>query len=310
MAWETRLGKYRYFVVSRRQDGRVVHLSFKGPAGEIAAWEAMRRRENRQKAVAARREYRALWAQARAPLEELIRLTKLLQVVVLLAAGYHQHARGQWRRRAKPMPAQAPPAPTPAAPTAPAHTPSGQPGNLWQHVKALADRAQKGDAAALPEIRRFLDEHPEVWKTVGDWGVHAREAWVKLSSRGDAVIAESSRRRLDALKAELSEPFQKPLERLLVERLVICVFQLELADAELAGAEKLPAAQRGDVRKCHEAAQRAFDQAQKALTRHRQLIKAGPSPIDLLNPVAERSPAGKDRSAPRRAAGAAGAGVG
>jgi hypothetical protein len=308
MAWETRLGKYRYYLVSKRQGGRVVHLTFKGPAAAIAAYESDCRREARQKAMAARREYREFWAQARAPLDELIRLTKLLQKVSLLAAGYRQHARGEWRKR-RPMtaqtPAQAPPHPTPAQP------PADQPGDLWKRLKDLADRAQKGDAAALPEIRRVLDEHPEVWKTAGDWSVHARNAWVALVSRGDAVLAESARKRLDARQEELSRPFQDPLERLLVERVVICLFQLEIADAELAGAEKLSAAKRGDVRTCHEAAQRAFDQAHKALTRHRQVIKAGPSPIDLLKPVAERSPAGKDRmSATRRAGDGVGAGVG
>jgi hypothetical protein len=160
-------------------------------------------------------------------------------------------------------------------------------------LKALADRAQTGDAAALPEIRRVLDEHPEVWKTAGDWAVHAREVWVKLASHGDAVMAESTRRRLDALQEELSQPFQDTLERLLVERLVICHFQLQLADAEFAEVEKQPASKRGDVVKCHAAAQLAFERAQKALTRHRQLIKAGPSPIDFLRPVAEQDLAGR-----------------
>jgi hypothetical protein len=123
------------------------------------------------------------------------------------------------------------------------------------------------------------------------------------------VLAESTRRRLDALQEELSRPFQEPIERLLVERLVICHFQLQLADAEFAEVEKQPASKRGDVLKCHAAAQLAFERAQKALTRHRQLIKAGPSPIDLLRPVAERTPAGNDRiTASRRAAGVLGAG--
>jgi hypothetical protein len=133
-----------------------------------------------------------------------------------------------------------------------------------------------------------------MWTTAGDWSVHAREIWVKLASGGDAVLAESTRRRLDALQEELSRPFQDALERLLVERLVISLLQLQFADAELAEAEKLPAAKRGDVVKCHAAAQRAFEQAQKALTQHRRLIKAGPSPIDLLRPVSECSPIGRD----------------
>src|SRR5262249_13749942 len=153
---------------------------------------------------------------------------------------------------------------------------------------------QRGDSAALPEIRRVLEEHLEVWKTAGDWSAHARDLWLKMASGGDAVMAESTRRRLDALQEELSRPFQERLERLLCERLVICLFQLEIADVELAGAEKLPADKRGDVLKCHAAALKALQQAQTALTRHRQSIKAGPSPIDLLRPVAERSPVDRD----------------
>jgi hypothetical protein len=106
-------------------------------------------------------------------------------------------------------------------------------------------------------------------------------------------MAESTRRQLDALQQELSQPFQDALERLLVERVVICHFQLQLADAELAEFEKQPAVKRGDVLKCHAAAQLAFERAQKALSRHRQLIKAGPSPLDLLRPVAEQDLAGR-----------------
>jgi hypothetical protein len=298
MGWETRRGKHRYFIRSERRGGRVIHRSFKGAAADVAAGLSAASREAREKAVAARRSWLALWAQAGRPLDELVRLTNVLQKAILLAVGYHQHG-GEWRKR-RAMNAQTisqtPPAPAkpPTEPPAPAKPPTEPSGDLWQRLKALADRAQKGDASALPEIRRVLDEHPEVWKTAGDWSVHAREVWVKLASGGDAVLAESTRRRLDALQEELSRPFQEPIERLLVERLVISLLQLQYADAELAEAEKQPAAKRGDVVKCHASAQRTFEQAQKALTLHRRLIKAGPSPIDLLRPVSERSPAGRE----------------
>jgi hypothetical protein len=289
MGWETRLGRYRYFIVSVRQGGRVLHFSFRGRAAEVAAYRAESRREAGPTAIAAHGEYREARAQARTSLNELVRLTKVLQEVILLTAGLHQHARGEWRKR-RAMTAQT----TAQAPPAPAKPPAEQSGDLWQRLQALADRAQSGDDSALPEIRQTLDEDPEVWKTAGDFSVLARELWVKLVSGGDAVLAESARRRLDTLKEELSRPFSDPLERLLVERVVICLLQLEFADAELAAAEKEPAAKRGDVLKCHAAAQRAFDLSQKALSRHRQLIKAGPSPIDLLRPVNERSPVGRD----------------
>jgi hypothetical protein len=68
MGWETRLDHYRYFVVSVRRGGRVIHFTFKGQAAEIAVWEAESRREARQKAIAARREYRELRGHAQARL--------------------------------------------------------------------------------------------------------------------------------------------------------------------------------------------------------------------------------------------------
>jgi hypothetical protein len=77
-------------------EGRLRRIT--GQAAEIAAYQAESRREARQKAIAARREYRELRAQAQAPLAELVRLTKVLQEVILLVAGFHQHARGAWRR--------------------------------------------------------------------------------------------------------------------------------------------------------------------------------------------------------------------
>src|SRR5262245_59779907 len=179
MAWETRLNRYRYYVVSARRGGRVLHFTFKGQAAEIAAYQTESRREARQKAIAARHEHREHWAQAQATLDELTRLTKLLQEVILLAAGFHRHARGEWRKK-RAMNAQTT-AQVPPAPAKPSTEPSG---DLWQRLKALADRAQKGDASALPEIRRVLDDNPMVWKTAGDWSVHAREVWVKLASGG------------------------------------------------------------------------------------------------------------------------------
>jgi hypothetical protein len=48
MGWEMRRGRYRFYVVSQRRGRRVVHLTFSGPAAEIAAWEASRRREERK----------------------------------------------------------------------------------------------------------------------------------------------------------------------------------------------------------------------------------------------------------------------
>ena len=99
MSWQPRGGKL-YYYRSLRIGGRVRCWYFgSGPAAELAAtWELLRRVERleeqeRQQAALARQEA------ADAALARLCEATTLLARAGLLAAGYHQHARGEWRRR-------------------------------------------------------------------------------------------------------------------------------------------------------------------------------------------------------------------
>jgi hypothetical protein len=100
MAWETRNGRGAYYTRSRRQGRRVVREYLgKGMVAELAAvLDARDQAERREKRQALARERERLEA-ADEPLAELCRLTDLLARGALLAAGYHQHARGHWRRR-------------------------------------------------------------------------------------------------------------------------------------------------------------------------------------------------------------------
>src|SRR5947209_6357382 len=102
MAWQQRGGR-RYYYRSERVRGRPVRRYVgTGPAGELAAAaDGLRRLEREAEA----RDFRAAQArqqEAEAALLRLCDLTDVLARAALLAAGFHQHDRGAWRRRREP----------------------------------------------------------------------------------------------------------------------------------------------------------------------------------------------------------------
>ena len=100
MAYEIRGGCRKYYTRSRRLNGKVVREYVGGGVkGELAARADAERRAARQASAEALRGEEERYATATGPLDELARLTDLLMRETLIELGYHQHARGQWRRR-------------------------------------------------------------------------------------------------------------------------------------------------------------------------------------------------------------------
>src|SRR5689334_5811314 len=100
MGWEKRRGKGRYYTRTQRVNGRFVRQYLgTGPTGELAATtDALSRVERKIEAeseMATQRCYEELTA----PLDDLCLLTDFLLKSSLINAGYHQHDRGEWRRR-------------------------------------------------------------------------------------------------------------------------------------------------------------------------------------------------------------------
>lgn len=96
MGWKTRRNGNRYFYRSRRVDGRVVtEYVGSGAAAEQVAAEMTKRQE---RGAADRAEREQLHAVMR-DLTEAKRLANVAVASVLEAAGYHQHHRGEWRKR-------------------------------------------------------------------------------------------------------------------------------------------------------------------------------------------------------------------
>ncbi len=94
MAWEARGGGRYYYKVSR-DGGRIRRLYLgNGPVADLAARDAELRRAERQ----ARARSQARLEAAEAASRELAELTDLLARAALVAAGFHRHDRGTWRR--------------------------------------------------------------------------------------------------------------------------------------------------------------------------------------------------------------------
>jgi hypothetical protein len=162
-----------------------------------------------------------------------------------------------------------------------------------QELAVLLERAQAGDRSVLPQLRQFLDERPEVWRQAGDLGWHAREALLDLASAGGLLARESMGRKMNELAAEVGGPSPGPLERLLVERLVLCWAESYLADLDAVRQGRLATPLGAHVLRRQGAAQRRFLQAAKALATVRKLLKPAVSPLQLAMTPVDEAPAGR-----------------
>ena len=159
--------------------------------------------------------------------------------------------------------------------------------DVWQ---ALICRAEKGDATALEPLRRLLDEQPHIWRTHGELARDAEASWLQLAAGNNLVLRESLKRKMDELRAELTEDAASPLERLIVDQVVIAWLQASHGHttcAQLLSAEPT-SAHLALVQKRQESSQRRLLLAAKQLATIRKLLKPPLSLVGLaLRPVPE-----------------------
>jgi hypothetical protein len=100
MGWESRGSRGRYYTRSRKVNGRIIR-EYVG-TGLVAELAAQQDAEARAEKLAERERLQheaARWTSATTPLKELSQLLDGLAAAALIAAGYHQHHRGAWRKR-------------------------------------------------------------------------------------------------------------------------------------------------------------------------------------------------------------------
>ena len=99
MAWQQR-GRGLYYTRSRRVDGKVKRTYVgSGPVAQLAAALDAGHRAQRLATTAAKQTLIARLKTVDELTSEFDECVAILTEATLLAAGYHQHDRGQWRRR-------------------------------------------------------------------------------------------------------------------------------------------------------------------------------------------------------------------
>lgn len=141
---------------------------------------------------------------------------------------------------------------------------------LRQRLERLNARANAGEPGALAELEAFLKDQPEVLAAAGDLARHAEEAWIDLVVGADSFTRVAVASQVERLKAELAGPDPSPLERLLVDHVVVA--HLAERQAELSAAQTGGSVQQAAFRlKKAESAQRRFLLATKSLATLRAL---------------------------------------
>ena len=96
---------------------------------------------------------------------------------------------------------------------------------MTNHLLKLIARADTGDDAALADLKAALDEAPALTRSISGLGQNAEwsvlRAMLSNAPKQDAGSFELFARQLDAMRKELRGAEPTPLERLLVDRLVL-----------------------------------------------------------------------------------------
>ena len=90
---------------------------------------------------------------------------------------------------------------------------------------SLMERTKRGDETTLPVLREMLTE-PLIVEIWGNMAAYAERSLIRKLSGNDLAIREGLHRKMESLRAELAGPTPSPLERLLVERIVVCWLHL------------------------------------------------------------------------------------
>jgi hypothetical protein len=151
---------------------------------------------------------------------------------------------------------------------------AGEPAGVGD-LRELVERARRGDRSVLAELRRELDERPEVWRHLGDLAGHALRAWVGAAAGPDLALAESLARKAAELREGLAGPDPPPVVRLLAERAAACWVQTYYCDA-MAARPGGSAQQAALASRRQDAAHKRYMSALSALEAARKLPRPAP----------------------------------
>jgi hypothetical protein len=161
--------------------------------------------------------------------------------------------------------------------------PETAPGDDMAH---LLSRAEKGDVTVLPQLRRLLDETPELWRGYGNLAAQAQASWIKLAAGTNILLGESLMRKAAELCSEVAGPSPSPLEKLLAERATICWLQVSFYDTLIAQTREYTPSKARILQQQQDSAHRRYLAALKTLATVRKLLTPSRSPVEIANKLA------------------------
>ena len=139
-------------------------------------------------------------------------------------------------------------------------------------LDTIIRKANAGDPQAIAELRKFLDDNPQVWHTIGDLARTAEKAWITLIANGSVLVAEALQRQLTQLKQELQEDSNTVVERMLVDTVMATWLEHHYLHSVDADTRQRTVTQGSLMLKRLESAQRRHTSALKQLIQIRKLL--------------------------------------
>jgi len=144
-------------------------------------------------------------------------------------------------------------------------------------LNELVKKAEKGNKEGLPEIRKILQESPELAWRIMDYGKVAEWHFIeRMTKEEDFGSKELLKRQLAAMRKEIAGENPSSLERLLAERVVATWLQIHLFEGLYAAGmyESMSVKQGSYQQKRLDRAHRNHLSAIRALA---QIRKLGPT---------------------------------
>jgi len=145
----------------------------------------------------------------------------------------------------------------------------------------LIKRAEQGDRAVLPELRKLLATNQALWPSYGDLAAQAEAAIIQLAAGNNLLMGECLQRKLRDMKNELSGQSSSPLDRLLVERATATWLVVNYFTALAAQSAGSSEARTRMIQQQLDGANRRHLATLRTLATIRRLLTPPPSPIQI-----------------------------